>query len=115
MFCQYSYATCFDYSFGHHQALNEHCGLIKHIGYSMDPYLLTDYWAANMSREYITKFIENCIVQNDHCEDFKTNMGIYEGCYSILRISLERERIYSIVLLCLIKFHLHYGLSLIHI
>jgi hypothetical protein len=21
----------------------------------MDPYLLTDYWAANMSREYITK------------------------------------------------------------
>jgi hypothetical protein len=23
-FHQYSYATCFDHSFGHHQALNEH-------------------------------------------------------------------------------------------
>jgi hypothetical protein len=24
MFYQYSYATCFDHNFGHHQALNEH-------------------------------------------------------------------------------------------
>jgi hypothetical protein len=24
MFYQYSYATCFDHNFGHHQGLNEH-------------------------------------------------------------------------------------------
>jgi hypothetical protein len=24
MFYQYSYATCFDHNFGHHQALNKH-------------------------------------------------------------------------------------------
>jgi hypothetical protein len=46
-------ATCFDHNFGHHQALNEHSQVIKHIGYNMDPYLLTDYSAANMSREKI--------------------------------------------------------------
>jgi hypothetical protein len=42
-FYQYIYATCFDHNFGHHQALNEHPQVIKHIGYNKDPYLLTDY------------------------------------------------------------------------
>jgi hypothetical protein len=49
MFYQYSYAACFDHNFGHHQALNEHSQVIKHIGYNMDPYLLTDYCVANVS------------------------------------------------------------------
>jgi hypothetical protein len=48
-------ATGFDHNFGHHKALNEHSQAIKHIGYNTDPYLLTDYRAANMSREYIIK------------------------------------------------------------
>jgi hypothetical protein len=26
--------TCVDHNFGHHQALNEHSQVIKHIGYS---------------------------------------------------------------------------------
>jgi hypothetical protein len=26
-------ATCFDHNFGHHQALNEHSQVLKHIGY----------------------------------------------------------------------------------
>jgi hypothetical protein len=30
MFYQYSYATCFDHNFGHHQALNEHSQVLKH-------------------------------------------------------------------------------------
>jgi hypothetical protein len=49
MFYQYSYATCFDHNFGHHQALNEHSQVIKYIGYNTDPYLLTDYCVANIS------------------------------------------------------------------
>jgi uridylate kinase len=48
-------ATCFDHNFGHHQALNEHSQVITHIGYNTDPYLLTDYCVANMSREYVYK------------------------------------------------------------
>jgi hypothetical protein len=36
-------ATCFDHNFGYHQALNEHSQVIRHIGYNMDPYMLTDY------------------------------------------------------------------------
>jgi hypothetical protein len=55
MFYQYSCATCFDHNFGYHQALNEHSQVIKHIGYNTDLYLLTDYWAANISWEYIYK------------------------------------------------------------
>jgi hypothetical protein len=55
MFYQYSYATCFDHNFGHHQALNEHSQVIKHIGYNTDPYLLTDYCVANISWECIYK------------------------------------------------------------
>jgi hypothetical protein len=43
-------ATCFGHNFGHHQALNEHSQVIKHTGYNTDPYLLTDYREANMSR-----------------------------------------------------------------
>jgi hypothetical protein len=53
MFYQYSYAIYFDHSFGHNQVLNEHSQVIKHIGYNMDPYLLTDYCVANISWEYI--------------------------------------------------------------
>jgi hypothetical protein len=48
-------ATCFVHNFGHHQALNEYCQVIKHIGYNTDPYLLTDYCVANILWEYITK------------------------------------------------------------
>jgi hypothetical protein len=55
MFYQYSYAACFNDNFGHHQALNEHSQVITHIEYNMEPYLLTDYWATNMSRGYVTK------------------------------------------------------------
>jgi hypothetical protein len=44
----------FDHDFGH-QALNEHTQVIKHIGYNTDQYLLTDFWAANISMEYITE------------------------------------------------------------
>jgi hypothetical protein len=36
-------ATCFEDSFAHLQALNEHSQVIKHIGYNTGPYLLTDY------------------------------------------------------------------------
>jgi hypothetical protein len=57
MFYQYSYATCFDHNFCHHQALNEQTQVIKHIGYNTDPYLLTDYYLANISWEYIYKVI----------------------------------------------------------
>jgi hypothetical protein len=35
--------------------LYEHSQVIKHVGYNTDPYLLTDYCVANMSREHITK------------------------------------------------------------
>jgi hypothetical protein len=55
MFYQYSYATCFNHNFGHHQALKEHSQVIKHIGYNTDPYLLTDNCVANISWEYIYK------------------------------------------------------------
>jgi hypothetical protein len=43
MFYQYFYVICFDDNFGHHQALNEHSQVIRHIGYNTDQYLLTDY------------------------------------------------------------------------
>jgi hypothetical protein len=45
MFYRYSYVTCFDHNFCHHQTLNEH---ISSNQTHTDPYLLTDYCVATV-------------------------------------------------------------------
>jgi hypothetical protein len=50
-------ATCFDNNFGHHQALNEHSQVTKHIGYNMDPYLYISKVHKYVSKLYINKVL----------------------------------------------------------
>jgi hypothetical protein len=38
-------ATCFDQKFGHHQALSEHCQVIRHIGLDFEPVKQSFWWS----------------------------------------------------------------------
>jgi hypothetical protein len=101
-------ATCFDHNFGHHQALNEHSEVIKHIRYNTDPYLLTDYCVANMSRditrERITKLQLWLKRYKEYSQSYKHEKKV-EKMDTVLKLAFIHNRMQSINLTVILLYN----------
>jgi hypothetical protein len=107
---------CFDHNFGHHQALNEHSQVIKHIGYNMDPYLLTQQdaiYKLDISVEPLDTSVSECytIYQTLSVHSAIAVVMLLQPLHKLRNFLADSASAYSrhpIVLECLQQvFHLH--------